>query len=68
MKLYRPSRPLAILSAIVGVAFLISITVKFGGDDLRFLWFPAAGLALIGFNLWLAFSDSDTQDSGSIGE
>ncbi|MGI8575038.1 MAG: hypothetical protein ACR2MA_06780 [Egibacteraceae bacterium] len=50
------------------MAFLISITVKFGGDDLRFLWFPAAGLALIGFNLWLAFSDSDTQDSGSIGE
>lgn len=55
----RPSKPAAILSAVVGVVILVvglvNVTGRTGNVWFSVLW-AVAVLLIIGFNLWSAFS------------
>jgi hypothetical protein len=52
----RPSKPMAILGAILGVAMVVFGLVQFGGRG-GFIWLWAVfGIAIVGFNLWAAFA------------
>ena len=55
----RPPKPVAILGAVVGVAVVgfgvVNVGNKPGSHGFIFLW-AAIGLAIVGFNLWAAFS------------
>ncbi|WP_460444225.1 hypothetical protein [Amycolatopsis magusensis] len=53
----RPSKPAAIFGAIFGVAILVFGLVSNLGKSGGFLWlWVVAGVAIIAFNLWAAFS------------
>jgi hypothetical protein len=53
----RPSKPVAIFGAVFGAAILIFGIVQMGSKGGAFLWlWVAAGVAIIGFNLWAAFA------------
>jgi hypothetical protein len=60
---YKPSKPMAIFGAVFGAALLVFGLVQMLGSDLDgggaaflILW-CTAGIAIIGFNLWAAFSE-----------
>jgi hypothetical protein len=61
---YRPSRPVAVLGAVLGAAFVVFGVVRMldggaardgGGLVFLVLW-CVAGIGIIGTNLWAAFS------------
>jgi hypothetical protein len=59
---YKPSKPVAVFGAVFGAAILVFGLVSMvnsdpdgGGVAFLVLW-CAAGVAIIGFNLWAAFS------------
>ena len=60
---YKPSKPVAVFGAVFGAAILVFGLVTMlngdldgGGAAFLVLW-CAAGVAIIGFNLWAAFSE-----------
>jgi hypothetical protein len=60
---YKPSKPAAIFGAVFGVAILVFGLVNMldsdldgGGTAFLVLW-CVAGVAIISFNLWAAFSE-----------
>ncbi|MEU3623570.1 hypothetical protein [Amycolatopsis coloradensis] len=53
----KPSKPVAIFGAVFGVALLLFGIFSGIGRNNGFLWlWVAAGVGIIGFNLWAAFS------------
>ncbi len=53
----KPSKPMAIFGAVFGVAILLFGFFSGIGRNNGFLWlWLAAGVGIIGFNLWAAFS------------
>ncbi|UJW28430.1 hypothetical protein L3Q67_24450 [Saccharothrix sp. AJ9571] len=53
----KPSKPAAIFGAIFGVAILVFGLVSGLGKSGGFIWlWVVAGVAIIAFNLWAAFS------------
>ncbi|MFI6026654.1 hypothetical protein [Amycolatopsis magusensis] len=53
----KPSKPAAIFGAIFGVAILVFGLVSNLGKSGGFIWlWVVAGVAIIAFNLWAAFS------------
>ncbi|WP_367128996.1 hypothetical protein [Saccharothrix sp. HUAS TT1] len=51
----RPSKPMAVFGAVVGVAILVFGLVNFPLDR-PFIWlWLVVGVGVIGFNLWAAF-------------
>ncbi len=60
---YKPSKPVAVFTAVFGAAILVFGLVGMlngeldgGGVAFLVLW-CAAGVGIIGFNLWAAFSE-----------
>lgn len=52
----RPSKPMALFGAVVGLAILVFGFVNMPKDSgFLYLWL-AVGLGVVGFNLWAAFS------------
>ncbi|WP_410648864.1 hypothetical protein [Amycolatopsis sp. cmx-4-54] len=53
----KPSKPVAIFGALFGVAILLFGVFSGIGRGNGFIWlWVAAGIAIMGFNLWAAFS------------
>lgn len=56
----RPSKPIAVMGAVLGSALIIFGVVQMTGEEgpppaFMYLW-VAFGLAIVGFNLWAAFA------------
>ncbi|MFC9250170.1 hypothetical protein [Amycolatopsis thailandensis] len=53
----KPSKPVAIVGALIGIGMLVVVFVNGIGRDNGFIWlWAAACVAIVGFNLWAAFS------------
>ncbi len=53
----KPSKPMAVFGALFGAAMLVVVLVTGFVRNSAFLWLWVAGcVAIIGFNLWAAFS------------
>jgi hypothetical protein len=52
----RPSKPMAVFGAVVGVGILIFGLLNFPTDRPFFWLWLVVGIGIIGFNLWSAFA------------
>lgn len=57
MTRYKPSRPVAVLTALVGIGMLAFALTSMGGANVAFLVFwCVVVVAVVGLNLWAAFA------------